>query len=183
MGVKRGFPRVRESLKKRCCLCQDMTVLLSVENRLRSADEMSSLLLSPSHEKTRRSGNSGWHLLGALSLHSHPSTSQMRKQAGTLRCVFKFKWLKHEFVRKPVSYLPASDRNHGRHGSREAPTPGNPAFISLDQQRTSSTDRACYCHWFLCLCLRTSTALPGCKPMKMRPVIHPLHKEEFTQSP
>lgn len=144
MGVKCGFPRVQGSLKKRCCLCQDMTVLLSVENRVRSADEMSSLLLSPSHEKTRRSGNSGWHLLGALSLHSHPSTSQVRKQAGTLRCVFKFKWLNHEFVRKPVSYLPASDRNHGRHGSREAPTPGNPAFISLDQQRTSSTDRGLF---------------------------------------
>lgn len=57
-----------------------MTVLLSVEDRLRSADEMSSLLLSPSREKTRRNGNSGWHLLGALILHSHPSTSQMRKQ-------------------------------------------------------------------------------------------------------
>lgn len=98
--------------KKGYCLCQDMTVLLSVESRLRSTDEMSSLLLSPTHEKTRRYGNSGWHLLGALSLHSHPSASQMRKQAGTLRCVFKFKGLNHEFIRKPVSHLLASNRSH-----------------------------------------------------------------------
>lgn len=57
-----------------------------------------------------------------------------------------------------------------------------PLFLWTNKGRQALTG-ACFCHWFLCLCLRTSTALPGCKQMKMRPVIHPLHKEEFTQSP
>lgn len=50
-------------------------------------------------------------------------------------------------------------------------------FLWTNEKHQALTG-ACFCRRLLCLCLHTSTALLGCKQ-----VIHPLHKEEFTQSP